>query len=329
MNNRGNTTSRFFSKRKNVLKSLRMEAKKICRAVWSRPSVQLAIFIVLLVTAVSLGFRSYYLEKVSESLQNEAVRGEQFSTVKITKLADALQKEIEKSSSLNKNLSAEQSKNSLFESQLQAITSTVGTLQKLSQTDKELLQKYSKVYFLNEHYIPTELASIDPRYAVQSEKNFEILRKVEPFLSRLLKSSESAGLALKIVSSYRSFGTQSALKANYRLVYGAGTANQFSADQGYSEHQLGTTIDFTSPKAAGSFSGFEKTPEYTWLLENAFRYGFILSYPKENRYYEFEPWHWRFVGIGLATKLHNEKRNFYDLDQREIDAFLVDIFNDY
>jgi len=55
---------------------------------------------------------------------------------------------------------------------------------------------------------------------------------------------------------------------------------------------------------------FNKTKAYQWLLNNAYKYGFILSYPENNEYYIYEPWHWRFVGIKLATKLHNENKFF-------------------
>jgi hypothetical protein len=53
----------------------------------------------------------------------------------------------------------------------------------------------------------------------------------------------------------------------------------------------------------------------------------VLSYPKNNSYYVYEPWHWRFVGVVLSSKLRQEGKNFYDLDQREIDNYLIDIFS--
>ena len=69
------------------------------------------------------------------------------------------------------------------------------------------------------------------------------------------------------------------------------------------------------------------TPAYQWMTDNAHKYGFVLSYPKDNSYYVYEPWHWRFVGVKLATDLHNQGKNFYDLDQRVIDTYLVNIFD--
>jgi zinc D-Ala-D-Ala carboxypeptidase len=203
----------------------------------------------------------------------------------------------------------------------------VDTLEKLSKTDKELLQKYSKVYFLNEHYVPPRLKNIDKEFLFNKEKPMQIHASVDSYLEDLLEDADDDDISLQIISAFRSFGTQATLKSNYSVTYGAGTANQFSADQGYSEHQLGTTVDFTTPELGAAFSTFDKTTAYEWLRKNAYRYGFVLSYPPGNAYYQFEPWHWRFVGTDLARKLHRENKYFYDLDQREIDKYLISIFD--
>lgn len=207
------------------------------------------------------------------------------------------------------------------------ISGTVSTLEKLSKTDPELLQKYSKVFFLNEHYVPERLVTIDPAYIYNGRTTVPIHALVWPHLKELMDAAKKDGATLLIKSAYRSFKEQSAINSAYRVVYGAGTANQFSADQGYSEHQLGTTIDFLTPALGSELSGFDKTLAYPWLLDNAHKYGFILSYYKGNTYYIFEPWHWRYVGVALAAYLHRENKHFYDLDQREIDAYLANIFD--
>lgn len=227
---------------------------------------------------------------------------------------------------LSGTLAAEQSKNNIFESQIQFIGSTVGTLQKLSQTDKELLRKYSKVYFLSENYIPSSLTTIASTSIYEKDKFLQIHTKVLPYLSRMMDAAVATNTPLQIISAYRSFGDQAALKSGYKITYGSG-ANKFSADQGYSEHQLGTTLDFTTPKLGAAFNQFADTKAYAWLNENAYQYGFVLSYPKNNTYYQFEPWHWRFVGVALATKMHLNNQHFYDLDQREIDSYLISIFD--
>lgn len=213
-----------------------------------------------------------------------------------------------------------------FQGQIERIAGTVGTLEKLAQTDDELLKKYSKVYFLNENYVPANLTDIDEKYLLPNSKNFMIYAKVWLYLRSLLEAAQADGHKIVVASAYRSFAAQSALKNAYTVTYGTG-ANRFSADQGYSEHQLGTALDFTTEKLGANFSAFGSDPAYSWLKDNAHKYGFVLSYPPNNAYYKFEPWHWRYVGVALATKLHEEGKYFYDLDQREIDAYLIKLFD--
>ena len=213
-----------------------------------------------------------------------------------------------------------------YNSKIDGLSSTLERLKKLAETDRELLKQYSKVYFLNENYVPRGLTDISSVFLSNPTKPQQTLALVYPFLQRLLEEADIDGMDLKILSGYRSFESQTSLKNAYTVTYGAGTANKFSADQGYSEHQLGTTIDFTTTKLGSTISSFAKTPEYKWLLEHAYKHGFILSYSENNPSYIFEPWHWRFVGVALATRLFEEKQEFYTLEQRQIDAYLINLF---
>lgn len=214
-----------------------------------------------------------------------------------------------------------------FQGEIQSIGTTVGNLKKLSETDEELLKKYSKVYFLNENFVPSRLSPIPSKYLYEPDRNLYIHTDVWPALQLLLDSASKDEHELLIASAYRSFGTQASLKSNYSVSYGSG-ANQFSADQGYSEHQLGTTVDLTTSEIGAVFSKFADSDAYLWLQDNAWKFGFVLSYPENNTYYKFEPWHWRYVGKALAKFLHEEKLNFYDVSQREIDKYLLNIFDE-
>ncbi len=220
----------------------------------------------------------------------------------------------------------ERRKNSKFEEDIEQIADTVSDLEKLKKLDKELLQKYSKVYFLNEHYVPKTLETISTSYVLTGRNPQQFHSKAMRYLENMFDAAKKDGIELRVVSSYRSFATQAIVKANHKMIYGTG-ANQFSADQGYSEHQLGTTMDLTTVKLGANFETIDKDPAYTWLTENAYKYGFILSYPKNNAYYIFEPWHWRFVGTDLASDLHRQGKFFYDLEQREIDGYLLHLFD--
>lgn len=271
--------------------------------------------IVLVLAVIGLSGGGYF----SYSMAGEIVKNTTVLEEKILELED--DKII-----LTGEFKKEKEKNGVFETQIGQISGTIGKLDKLSKTDKELLQKYSKIYFLNENYVPKGLIEISSSYVFGKDKVVKILASTSPFLLQLMNDAKKDGIDLLIISGFRSFNEQSDLKDNYKVIYGTG-ANKFSADQGYSEHQLGTTVDFTTMELGANFTNFEKSNAYKWLLENAYRYGFIISYPKENSYYQFEPWHWRFVGKKLAQRLHEEKQNFYDMSQRQIDAYLINIFD--
>ncbi len=238
---------------------------------------------------------------------------------------EELAREREYNYELVKALAEKEGTINAFQSTISEISNTVGTLDKLAHTDEELLKKYSKVYFLNENYAPPALVEIDRPLLNPGATNTQILARVNPYLEDLMRAAQSDGVRLLVASAYRSFATQSSLKSSYKVTYGSG-ANAFSADQGYSEHQLGTTVDFTTDKLGANFSGFAKEVAYQWLLNNAHRYGFVLSYPDKNSFYVFEPWHWRYVGVELAKRLHDDGKYFYDLDQREIDTYLIKLF---
>jgi len=211
--------------------------------------------------------------------------------------------------------------------QVEQVNDTAVALDKLSKVDPQLLQKYSKIFFLNENYAPAKLATIPDKYVFDASKKYQFNDKVEVYLEKMMSAALDDGIDLKVISAYRSFGTQAILKSSYAVIYGAGTANSFSADQGYSEHQLGTTVDFTTPALGSNFDTFDTTTAYTWLNKNAYKYGFIISYPKTNGYYVYEPWHWRFVGVDLANRLHRNGDYFYDMDQRKINNYLGVFFD--
>ncbi len=291
-----------------------------------KKSKELAIKIVSSVFIVaSIGFNLYMFWIVRNqnlSLQNDLEVYANALALTQMKLTSTTVEKLQ----VTDNLQKEKETTSLFQNQIQTLAGTVGVLEKLSKTDSELLKKYSKVYFLNENYIPPKLVTIPEQYIFEKNKKIEIHEQVWPHLQTMLESAKADGAEILIASGYRSYGTQANLKSAYKVTYGSG-ANKFSADQGYSEHQLGTTLDFTTNEIGGNLVGFEKTKAYAWLSNNAHKYGFVMSYPKNNTYYIFEPWHYRFVSIPLATSLHNDNLHFYDLDQRVIDQYLINFFD--
>ncbi len=245
----------------------------------------------------------------------------------IKNLNDKVNSIVAENNLLNNTVQTELVKNSQLADQVQQVSDTADTLDKLSKVDPQLLQKYSKVFFLNENYKPDQLAGVPDQFAYDKNREYQILDGIHDYLDNMLKAASKADVDIKVVSAYRSFGSQATLKAGYQVTYGAGTANSFSADQGYSEHQLGTALDFSTAETKGNLDLFDGSPAFTWLTKNAYKYGFVLSYPKGNAFYVYEPWHWRFVGVDLAERLHRQNKNFYDLDQRTINNYLSLFFD--
>lgn len=277
----------------------------------------LFIVITLLLAVIGGGFYYYLnLHWEKESLEK--------NVADLNSQVDNLQNEKE---NLSEALFNEKNKNDLFAKQIEDIGDMVNDLDKLSKTDPELLTKYSKVYFLNENYRPANLKQINEDYVAKDGQDEWIHGEVRPFLEDLLEEAENDEINLQIISAFRGFDEQKSLKSQYTVVYGETSANRFSADQGYSEHQLGTAVDFTTKELGLNYTSLENTEAYEWLKNNAYKFGFTLSYPPNNEYYIFEPWHWRFVGKSLAKKLHKEEKYFYDLDQREINKYLISLFD--
>jgi len=305
----------------------------VCDRIWLMKDIKnlkrfIPMGILIGVIVILLGFIGFgYYQYVDLDTQNDSLRS------RVAKLEDELgitTENLETTKEEKENLSAELNDKEEYVGQLrnqfEDIAGQVFILDKLSKTDEELLQKYSKIYFLNEHYVPEDLDNIPLTYLYDESKPKEVHAKVLPYLEDVIKDAADDGVTLWIVSAYRSYGTQGALKSGYSITYGSG-ANAFSADQGYSEHQLGTTIDFTTKNLGGGLNGFGDTEAYQWLQENAYKYGFVLSYSEDNSYYIFEPWHWRFVGVELAKELHKQGIGFYDMSQRGIDEYLISIFD--
>lgn len=287
----------------------------------------IGILSLLAVLVVGTGAYGYYFLASELSRAQEALTAAvQDAEAREAALRDDLALQTEEKITLAGELRILEEERDADKKTVRKLSNTVNDLEKIVATDPELLAKYSKIYFLNENYAPAKLSTIATEFVFQKDRTYEIHAEAAPFLEDLLESAKEEGMVLQIASAYRSFSAQAALKSGYRVRFGTG-ANAFSAEQGYSEHQLGTTVDFTTQAVGGTFVGFDKTDEYEWLTKHAYKYGFVLSYPKGNTYYQYEPWHWRFVGQKLAERLHEDDDYFYDLDQRVIDTYLGELFD--
>ena len=172
-------------------------------------------------------------------------------------------------------------------------TYTSYTLEEAQNDLTILVNKYHK---LPDDYEPNDLVSLsyNSNYKLRSEA------------AEAFEQLTSAGLIDNVIfypfSVYRSYKTQEVLYNRYKNRDGEEQADTYSARPGFSEHQLGLAIDVRSNTLSDNLT----TKDYEWMLENSYKYGFIIRYPKGKQHitqFIEEPWHLRYLGIDLATKI--------------------------
>jgi D-alanyl-D-alanine carboxypeptidase len=121
--------------------------------------------------------------------------------------------------------------------------------------------------------------------------------------------TKATGKKMQSQSAYRSYSAQVSTYNGWVSRLGKKAADLTSARPGFSEHQTGLAIDISAVGGTCSLrSCFAATSQGTWLAKNAWKYGFILRYPKgetDVTGYEFEPWHYRYIGVTLAADYHS------------------------
>lgn len=158
-----------------------------------------------------------------------------------------------------------------------------------------LVNKYHK---LKSNYVPTDLQKVSSGQTL-------LQKEAAIAFDTMCKEAKKENIILYGGSGYRSYDYQNTLYNNYVKQDGKEKADTYSARAGHSEHQTGLAIDIV--KSTGNFI-YETDKEYTWLINNAYKYGFILRYPKEKENitgYMYEPWHYRYLGVNIAKEIHN------------------------
>ena len=152
--------------------------------------------------------------------------------------------------------------------------------------------------YVDASYIPGDLVIPNVRFASGTSNKY-MRAEAASALENMFNAAENDGIYLYGVSGYRSYGVQSGL-------YAADPYSGYSAPPGSSEHQLGLAMDI-SDSTGNLITSFEDTVEGKWLKDNAHKYGFVLRYMKDKEYitkYMYEPWHFRYLGVELATELY-------------------------
>jgi zinc D-Ala-D-Ala carboxypeptidase len=179
----------------------------------------------------------------------------------------------------------------------------------------DLFAEVSANYGLDPNYVPADLVKLGNYLPGLVSLPDNLLRlPAAQALGKMVKGMLADGLQPRILSTYRNYFEQ-AVAHQLWVVDDPAHADEISALPGHSEHQLGTVVDFSSPEIAtltGSTSDpfsplFDQTSEGRWLAQHAFEYGFSMSSPQgalNLTGLAYEPWHYRYVGVDMATYLH-------------------------
>jgi D-alanyl-D-alanine carboxypeptidase len=159
-------------------------------------------------------------------------------------------------------------------------------------------------------YVPPDLVSL--RGDIPNPNGFPLRQEAADALAVMVDAaSAEVGQQLVAQSGYRSYDIQVNAYNRYVNQLGTSGADLTSARPGYSEHQTGMAIDLLATGSGCSLDGpcFGDTAAGQWLAANAYRFGFLLSYPADKTAvtgYEYEPWHFRYIGVDLSTEMHNQ-----------------------
>lgn len=194
----------------------------------------------------------------------------------------------------------------------------------------------NKTNLLDETYVPNNLIETD-----QNENNFhnyadptlkpQVQKYVFEQFQKLQHEAAKDNLFIIIDSGYRSYEYQKKVYEKICKEKGLEYAKQFVAPPGASEHQTGIAIDIAAIRNNNYSDEIEENDkEVLWMMDHSYKYGFILRYPKGKENitgYSFEPWHFRYVGISLATFIHQNNLTLeeYYLKKNEYDS--IDIAN--
>lgn len=180
-----------------------------------------------------------------------------------------------------------------------------------------LVNKYN---YLNEDYEPDDLEKISLEYA---RSGMMLRKEAKDQFEAMAKAASKEGLTLVVTSSYRDYDYQESLYNNYAKRDGKEAADTYSGRPGFSEHQTGLAIDIYDGETL--YTKFESTNEFKWMQKNAYKYGFILRFPKDKENltgYMYESWHYRYVGEKIATYIQEN-----NLCYEEYYAMFIEVYN--
>lgn len=166
----------------------------------------------------------------------------------------------------------------------------------------------NKFYKLSEDYIPDDLIDVSATYGYQGK---QVSSVIYDELTNLIDAAKENGYSLIVTQGYRSYKDQLEAYDEIEGSSGQDYADEVAARAGHSEYQTGLSVVVKPLYTEGQ--DMESSPEHTWLVENAYKYGFILRYPKDKEGitgFSYDAWRLRYVGTNISRIIHNENITF-------------------
>lgn len=183
---------------------------------------------------------------------------------------------------------------------------TITTNYQIMEPD-DLLVLVKHGFGVSSDYVPDDLVSTNIMVS-DSNPDPRLRKEAAEALEKMAEDATKEGYTLAINSAYRSYEDQQAVYDEYFAMYDPVTAASLVAVPGYSEHQLGLSVDLTCKDVIdGVYGVFGDSPDYDWTITHAHEYGFILRYPEDKTAITGtanEPWHYRYVGVEAATEIY-------------------------
>ena len=205
----------------------------------------------------------------------------------------------------------------------------------LSDMAPDMIRLINKQVLLSKSYVPDPLMTMKTRknggVNKASSSEMKLQQTAGEALIAMFEGALADDITLYLKSAYRSYQTQNTMYYN-RLERNNGKDDGWVTPPGTSDHQSGLGCDIVSKawRDKSMNADFAKTDEAAWLVEHAAEYGFILRYPsdkEEATQINFEPWHYRYVGVPAATYIMSNGlclEEFHEQLQAAIDQFIAD-----
>lgn len=198
-------------------------------------------------------------------------------------------------------------------------------LDKEYYTDTKINDKYSTDMLINkyngvsENFEPDHLTKIPKEYCKSEIEDQYLSEEALTAFEEMVEAAKAEGYSILANSAYRSYQDQEEVYQTYYDLYGENYVKKYAARPGYSEHQTGLSLDVASANS----NIFEESKEFTWMIENAYKYGFVLRFPKGKENitgFQYEAWHYRYVGKDIAKYMYENDLTFDEYYARFIDT---------